>query len=73
MVADISNLGYLRGGRDKKISSSKPDWAKLVRPYLKNKSKNTKMAKRMIQVVEVCVKSWVQSPVPQKKKEKISL
>jgi hypothetical protein len=36
MVVNACNLSY-SGCEGRKISSSRPVWAKLVRPYLKNK------------------------------------
>jgi hypothetical protein len=38
MVADACNPSYLEG-RGRRITSSRPAWAKLARPYLKTKCK----------------------------------
>jgi hypothetical protein len=36
MLEHVCNGSYTRG-RDRRIASLRPDWAKLVRSYLKNK------------------------------------
>jgi hypothetical protein len=53
-MAHVCNTSYL-GGRDKRILSSRSPWEKLMRLYLRNKSKNktkTKRAGGIGQVVE---------------------
>jgi hypothetical protein len=53
MVAHTCNPRY-SGGRERRILNLNlnPDQAKLVRPYLRNKNKNTKRAENMTQEVE---------------------
>jgi hypothetical protein len=58
------------GGGDRRITSSRPAWAKLGRSYLKNQTNKLKQRAGSIAQVVECRRPWIQSPVLAKKKKK---